>query len=273
MSKNLNDILSHVQFMAVSAACKASEAILKIYTSGNFQTERKSDDSPLTIADKTAHSIIADMLSASGFPVLSEEGKETAFEQRYKWEDYWLVDPLDGTKEFLKQNGEFTVNIAWMHASIPFFGVIAVPVEGTVFFGPVDGIVYCQTKEGSLKILNAGNSSGVKSENKAVRVVASRSHRDPLTEDFISSLEDPVLVSRGSSLKFLLLAEGLADVYPRFAPTMEWDTAAADAILRPLNISIRRIDDGKFLEYNKRDLRNPFFICRPENQHKLNRSC
>lgn len=264
MSKNLIEILSPVQFMAVSAASRAADAILMIYTSGNFQAEKKSDESPLTIADKTAHAIIVEALASSGFPVLSEEGMHTAWEDRIKWDDYWLVDPLDGTKEFLKQNGEFTVNIAWMHKNTPYFGVIAVPVEGTVYFGPVNGVVYCQDKEGELKILSAPKNVAAERDVFPVRVVASRSHRDPMTENFISALTDPVLVSKGSSLKFLLLAEGLADIYPRFAPTMEWDTAAADAILRALNISIRRIEDGKCLEYNKQDLRNPFFICRPE---------
>jgi len=273
MRNDLNILLDPVRLLALSAARKASEAILEIYRSGNFEAESKSDASPLTKADKTAHSIITDILSESGFPVLSEEGKEIEYDHRKDWDTFWLVDPLDGTKEFLKQNGEFTVNIALLRNGIPVFGVIAIPVEGTVYFGPADdGKVYCLSDNGDLKILKSANElrvdlTGAELELKSgrpTRVVASRSHRDSMTDDFISELNNPVLVSKGSSLKFLLLAEGKADVYPRFAPTMEWDTAAADAILRPLHISILRVDDGKNLEYNKRDLRNPFFICRPD---------
>jgi len=273
MRNDLSTLLSPVQLMALSAARKASDAIIEIYRSGSFEAERKADESPLTIADKAAHSIITGILSESGFPVLSEEGMQTDFEVRKNWETFWLVDPLDGTREFLKQNGEFTVNIALMKDGIPVFGVIAIPVDGTVYFGPADdGMVYRLSENDGIKALNpimasGANLSGIDGELNSeihTRVVASRSHRDTMTDDFISRLSNPVLVSKGSSLKFLLLAEGQADVYPRFAPTMEWDTAAADAILRPLNISIRRTEDGNKLEYNKRNLLNPFFICRPD---------
>ncbi|MFZ9982773.1 MAG: 3'(2'),5'-bisphosphate nucleotidase CysQ [Cyclobacteriaceae bacterium] len=274
MRQDVSDLLNPFELMALSAARKASAAILEIYHSGNFQAEQKADESPLTIADKTAHGIISKILAESGFPILSEEGIETDYDERKNWETFWLVDPLDGTKEFLKQNGEFTVNIALLRKDIPVFGVIAIPVERTVYFGPAkDGGVYCLEEETEvLKTVTATEVSGSDmaapavhpASDLAVRVVASRSHRDPKTEDFISGLKNPIIVSRGSSLKFLLLAERKADVYPRFAPTMEWDTAAADAILRPLNIRIRRIDDGKYLDYNKKNLRNPFFICRPD---------
>ena len=256
-----NGIPDDLAELVCNAVKKAADAILEVYYSDNFEAELKSDRSPLTIADKRSHDILCQMLVTTGFPVLSEEGANIPFDERKSWPFYWLVDPLDGTKEFLKKNGEFTVNVALMQNAVPIFGAISVPVEGRIYSGPVNGIIKCQEKDGNSRILLPAIPFDL--QKTGIRVVASRSHLDERTSRMIADLKEPVLVSKGSSLKFLLLAEGLADLYPRFAPTMEWDTAAADAMLRTLGIGINQAESGLPLQYNKQDLRNPFFICKP----------
>ena len=256
----LNDPKKLVELVA-EAAERASEAILDVYQSDNFHAELKNDQSPLTIADKRSHDIINVILSRANIPILSEEGTDIPFDVRQVWPMFWLVDPLDGTKEFLKKNGEFTVNIALMKDNQPVFGLIAIPVEGKIYYGPVNGEVICVENDGSSRKLELAASLDL--EKSGIRVVASRSHLDERTSNLIARLKEPVLVSKGSSLKFMLLAEGDADFYPRFAPTMEWDTAAADAMLRALNFRLTNPETGEELKYNKQDLKNPFFICRP----------
>lgn len=252
---------SNLVDLVCRAIGQASDAILDVYNSEPFQAELKSDYSPLTIADKKSHDILCQVLEATGYPVLSEEGADISYHDRKAWSWFWLVDPLDGTKEFLKKNGEFTVNVALMKGSIPVFGAIGLPVEGRIYFGPVDDKVFCKERDGSLRELKPSPSLDL--SQSGIRVVASRSHLDERTKEMIASMNEPVLVSRGSSLKFLLMADGQADLYPRFAPTMEWDTAAADAILRSLNFQILETESFKPLQYNKENLRNPFFICKP----------
>lgn len=241
---------------AIEAAKKASAGILEVYHSEDFQTETKGDQSPLTLADRKAHQIIVETLKPSGLPVLSEEGRAIPFEVRKEWEYFWMVDPLDGTKEFLKKNGEFTVNIALIHRNAPIAGVVSIPVGGVTYYGGKGIGVFRETADGVIQLAIRGpvdlNSSGL-------RVVASRSHMDERTTTFIASLNDPVLVSRGSSLKFMLLADGEADVYPRFAPTMEWDTAAPHALLIELGIQVINTETNEPLTYNKENLLNPFF--------------
>ncbi|MDZ4709715.1 MAG: 3'(2'),5'-bisphosphate nucleotidase CysQ [Saprospiraceae bacterium] len=242
---------------ALEAAQKACAAILEVYHSEDFQTEAKGDQSPLTLADKNAHQVIVETLKLSGLPVLSEEGRAIPYRVRKDWEYFWLVDPLDGTKEFLKKNGEFTVNIALIHRNTPVAGVVSIPVEGVTYYGGKGLGVFRETADGVIQLANRGpvdlNTSGL-------RVVASRSHMDERTTTFIASLNDPVLVSKGSSLKFMLLADGEADVYPRFAPTMEWDTAAPHALLIELGIRVIDTETNEPLTYNKENLLNPFFI-------------
>jgi 3'(2'), 5'-bisphosphate nucleotidase len=244
--------------LAISASEAACKEILEVYNSDDFQTESKGDNSPLTLADKKAHHIISSILSSSNLPILSEEGKHTSYEERKSWKKFWLVDPLDGTKEFLKRNGEFTVNIALIDNQQPVLGVVAIPVTGDVF--------YAQQKSGAF-VKRGGNvialplRSAIDLKKAGVRVVASRSHMSDETQAFIESLAEPILVSQGSSLKFMLLAEGKADVYPRFAPTMEWDTAAAHAIVNETGISVLQKDTSTPLLYNKVDLLNPYFLC------------
>ncbi|MBM3178453.1 MAG: 3'(2'),5'-bisphosphate nucleotidase CysQ [Bacteroidetes bacterium] len=253
--------------LAIASAKKAAEVILNVYQSGDFQTETKQDHSPLTIADRESHNIISSILAPAGLPLLSEEGKSIDFNTRTGWGRFWLVDPLDGTKEFLKRNGDFTVNIALIENGCPVLGVVCIPVTGEVY--------YAAKGSGSFKIDAASMvvklpiRSGIAVEDHGLRVVASRSHLDVRTERFIATLKEPVTVSRGSSLKFLLLAEGRADVYPRFAPTMEWDTAAAQIILEEAGISVINVDDGMPLQYNKPDLLNPFFLAVPGQPQRL----
>lgn len=252
---NSNELLP----IAIKAAEAACEEILTVYHSDDFQAELKGDQSPLTLADKRAHACIERYLSATGIPVLSEEGKSIPYDERKQWDYLWMVDPLDGTKEFLKRNGEFTVNIALIHNGKPIAGVVAVPVTGEVFYAAkgtgaflkVDGNTQPLAQRGAINLTSSG-----------LRVVASRSHMSEETAAFINSLQNPTLVSAGSSLKFMLLANNKADVYPRFAPTMEWDTAAAHAIVNEIGLRVFRQDSQEELNYNKQDLLNPYFCCR-----------
>ena len=251
----LEELMAH----AVRAARAASAAILEVWHSGDFEQEKKSDDSPLTRADRAAHQVIIDLLHPAGLPVLSEEGMDIPFEVRRMWSFFWMVDPLDGTKEFLNRNGDFTVNIALMEKNRPVAGVVAVPVEHKLYLGgPAWGA--WSMGQGSER-MPLPTAERIALHQPGIRVVASRSHRDERTEACIAALDRPILMSRGSSLKFMLLAEGKADFYPRFAPTMEWDTAAAQAILEATGTGVRAEENGEQLRYNKEDLRNPFFSC------------
>ncbi len=243
---------------ALKAAQFASKEILDVYESGNFQSELKGDNSPLTLADKRAHQAITTILLSSNFPILSEEGKTIPYEERRAWEHFWMVDPLDGTKEFLKRNGEFTVNIAFIHKNKPVLGVVAVPVTGDVYYA-VDHDAFIKRKGSEKKLAHRGR---IDLHQSALRVVASRSHMNEDTQQFINSLQHPSLVSSGSSLKFMLLAEGAADVYPRYAPTMEWDTAASQAIVNAVGLQVIQQGTSEELVYNKPNLLNPnFLVC------------
>jgi 3'(2'), 5'-bisphosphate nucleotidase len=249
--------------LVISAAKKASKSILEIYQHPQQKIWLKEDNSPLTLADKTSHEIIMESLSKTGIPVLSEEGKNIPFEKRKHWTYFWLVDPLDGTKEFLNRNDEFTVNIALIHKNNPVWGLIMVPVSGKCYYGGPGEGAFLQENEHLLEL--KPNAKLWDKNSKSKRVVVSRSHLDRDTLAFISDLKDPVLISMGSSLKFMMLAEGKADVYPRFAPTMEWDTAAAHAILNGLGWEIYSLDTGLPLTYNKKELVNPGFVAKAKS--------
>ncbi len=252
-----NELLS----TAVEAALSAGRDIMAIYDdpSSDFGIERKADNSPLTRADKAAHARIMTYLEPTDIPVLSEEGAHLPFDVRRQWRRLWIVDPLDGTKEFIKRNGEFTVNIALVEDGVPVMGVIYVPVKRQLYYG-VAGQGAVKEEEGvsSPLPLSVGE--------RPFTVVASRSHLSPETADFIEDLRrehpDLELVSSGSSLKICLVAEGKADIYPRHAPTMEWDTAAGDAIARAAGRIVVDALTGEPLRYNKEDLHNPWFIVR-----------
>lgn len=244
--------------LACHAARLAGEAILDIYGETDFQIVEKADSSPLTAADLAAHGLIKETLAPSGLPLLSEEGRQLDYETRRDWPRFWLVDPLDGTKEFIKRNGEFTVNIALVEAQTPILGVVYVPVTDVLYAG-LAGVGAFKESQGVREPIQALEA---RLSDPGLKVVASRSHRDAQTEAFLAGLAQPEVVSMGSSLKFMLLAEGAAQVYPRFAPTMEWDTAAAEAILTAAGGSILKMPEAVPMVYNKPDLLNPFFLAR-----------
>jgi 3'(2'), 5'-bisphosphate nucleotidase len=236
-----------------------------------FDVEYKEDHSPLTIADKISNDIISSGLKSTEFPfVVSEEMIEIPYEERKDWKNFWLVDPLDGTKEFVKRNGEFTVNIALMHNGLPVFGLIYLPVPQTLYFA-IKG-------RGAYRVLDAGNFTyqwmdqlmkvaeklPLFQPKKQYTIVASRSHLSPETEAFINKEKEKHgnvnTVSAGSSIKFCLVAEGKADTYPRFAPTMEWDSAAGQIIVEEIGKKVLNMETNKTLSYNKKSLLNPSFL-------------
>ncbi len=263
-----NSSLAYAELLeqAKRAALAGGKAILEVYNSADFGVELKSDNSPLTKADQAAHEAIVTLLKGTNLPILSEEGRDIPYNEREKWSSFWMVDPLDGTKEFIRRNGEFTVNIALIENNQPVLGIVYCPVLDKLFFGgsAVNGS-WLTTKETTIQLQAFANMS--LAELKAtsqVKIVASRSHLNQETEAFISSCVDPQTVSMGSSLKFLVIAEGDAHLYPRFAPTMEWDTAAANGVLCGLGYRTLKVEAGEVtaepLLYNKRDLLNPHFL-------------
>lgn len=251
----------------ISAALEAGRAIMDIYThpDTDWQVERKADNSPLTLADRRSHEVIARALAHTPHPLLSEEGAHLPYEERRHWTTLWIVDPLDGTKEFLKRNDEFTVNIALVSEGTPVMGVIYVPAKHVLFWGTREGGAFrAEVDPATLQRGEAQRISAASHEARPYRVVASRSHLSPETQQFIDALRpahpDLETVSAGSSLKLCLVAEGRADVYPRLAPTMEWDTAAGHAIALAAGCTVTDAATGLPLTYNKPDLHNPFFI-------------
>jgi 3'(2'), 5'-bisphosphate nucleotidase len=245
--------------IAIQAVEVASEKILSVYNSADFQVNLKDDNSPLTLADRESHSAIENLLKQTALPMLSEEGKSIPYEVREAWKYFWLIDPLDGTKEFIKRNGEFTVNIALIENQTPILGVVSVPVTGETYYSS-HGCGAFVKRPGTVERVMERTPADL--AQKGLRVVASRSHMNEETEMFIQKLDTPELVSAGSSLKFILLAVGRADVYPRFAPTMEWDTAAAHAVINEIGLSVVDTQTGDSLKYNKQNLLNPNFLCR-----------
>lgn len=257
---------------AIIASIEAGKEILKVYGYSDFEIKIKSDNSPLTIADKRAHNVITDYLNNTGLPILSEEGRNIPFDERKNWTRFWLVDPLDGTKEFIKRNEEFTVNIALIENGEPIAGVVYIPVNGTLFLGTIEDGAF-RFSDANKLLNNISNPNWFEFADKLpevlnngpFRVVASRSHMNPETEEYIDKLKQnhPVIeiVSIGSSLKLCLIAEGEADIYPRFGPTNEWDTAAGHAIIKASGGKVVLADNMELpLVYNKKDLLNPFFI-------------
>ncbi|WP_034760022.1 3'(2'),5'-bisphosphate nucleotidase CysQ [Rossellomorea vietnamensis] len=248
----------------IEIAIGAGKKILEVYEDA-YTIHEKEDRSPLTIADQLSHSHIQTELSNlfPTIPILSEEGASIPFKERKNWSSFWLVDPLDGTKEFIKKNGEFTVNIALIQGNRPVLGIIYAPVTDTLY--------YAEKNKGAYKLMTASSlekrkqvkintaSSGVK------KIVISRSHLSDATQDYIEDLQRQVgkldFTSIGSSLKFCLIADGSAHYYPRLAPTMEWDTAAGQIIVEEANGQVSEFETGAHLVYNKKVLTNPSFIC------------
>jgi 3'(2'), 5'-bisphosphate nucleotidase len=246
---------------AIKAAIEAGNEILDVYYNFDFGVEFKSDNSPLTIADKRAHLAIIKILNATDIPVLSEEGKSIPFEERKTWNLFWLVDPLDGTKEFIKRNDEFTVNIALVEGNSPIAGVVYVPVTTELFWGNHSGSFKAMVENEGLNNIQRLPSIITK-ENFVI--AGSKSHMNPETEEFIQRLDKkgkPVEIkSKGSALKICMVAEGVADIYPRLAPTMEWDTAAGHAIVKFAGREIVQFENKSPLVYNKENLLNPWFV-------------
>ncbi len=237
-------------------AAEAGDRILKIYAT-DFTVNLKADQSPVTAADMAANDAIVKGLKrlTPDLPVLSEESAATPFAERQRWDSYWLVDPLDGTKEFISRNGDFTVNIALIRNHAPVAGVVYLPVENLSYYGVVDAGAYCRKPAAAPQPIHVRPLDG-----KPARVVASRSHRGELLDGYLAKLGAHEIVSRGSALKFCLLAEGSADVYPRLGPTSEWDTGAGHAVLLAAGGQVINVD-GSPLRYNTREsLLNPHFI-------------
>ena len=244
--------------IALEAAVKAGENIMEVYNSTeSINYEKKADDSPLTIADKKSHNTIIDFLKDTDIDIISEESKSIEYLERKNWEEYWLIDPLDGTKEFIKKNGEFTVNIALIKNNKPHLGVVYCPVKKILYWNDNDKKVFKREKEETREIKKR---KPINENEEGLRVVVSRSHMSEETSEYVNKLTRPKLISCGSSLKFLYIADNKADIYPRFGPTMEWDTAAAHSILNALEIHVINLDTGRELSYNKENLLNPYFI-------------
>lgn len=255
--------------LSIKLSLEAGREILRVYEE-EFTVNRKSDDSPLTIADISSHEIISAGLAVTGIPVLSEEGKDIPYEIRSKWEYLWLVDPLDGTKEFLKRNGEFTVNIALIADKKPVLGVIHAPAKKVIYYAIKGSGAYRSLINNKSRIETIPESQrlpiNIKDNLSTLRIVASRSHLSSETEAYIKGLKenykDISFFSAGSSLKFCLIAEGKADIYPRFSPTMEWDTAAGQIIVEEAGGEVLDAGTGRPLVYNKENLINPYFVVR-----------
>lgn len=255
--------------IAIKASLEAGEVIMKIYEAP-FDVELKDDKSPLTEADKQANDVINSYLKPTNIPIISEENKQTDYSVRKGWNTCWVVDPVDGTKEFIKRNGEFTVNIALVSDKKPILGVIYVPATKVLYVADVQNKTAFKAElkshqtsvESVLEIAQPLKPQSV--SDKQIRVVGSRSHMSQETLDYTDSLKNEgkevEIVSKGSSLKFCLVAEGNADVYPRFAPTMEWDTAAGQAICNAVGVEVISKETDQPLLYNKENLLNPWFL-------------
>lgn len=256
--------------IAVRVSMVAASAIMRVYQKADFNVDMKSDDSPLTDADRKAHQIIVDALESTSVPILSEEGRHIPWEERKGWHQLWVVDPLDGTKEFVKRNGEFTVNIALVQEGTPVFGVIYAPVLERLYFGGRGLGAYGCTREmedlpDDLAVLTKQcEKLPLTGSRSSYVIMGSRSHATPELEAFVEKkreeMEDVEFISAGSSLKICRVAEGAADIYPRLGPTMEWDTAAGQGIVEGAGRSVTVWETGEPLKYNRKDLLNPWFV-------------
>jgi len=277
MSRERDELLVR----AARAAVLAGRAILEVYAA-EIEVEFKADRSPLTLADRRSHALIVGLLKPTGIPILSEEGRDIPHAQRRGWRRLWIVDPLDGTKEFVKRLGEFTVNIALVEDRRPTLGAVFVPVKNVLYFGRAEDGSFRLEDPGAITVLAAGAGGEdpraaldrLRAHSRQLPVdveahapfviVGSRSHATPELHAYVDQkqreLGEVTFVSAGSSLKYCLVAEGRADVYPRLGPTMEWDTAAGQVIAEAAGASVLRHDTGEPLRYNKEDLLNPWHI-------------
>lgn len=263
ISEQLDTLLEPV----IDITRSAGDAIMEIYQK-DFSIYEKSDESPLTEADLAAHKIIVQRLAdISDYPILSEESADISWQERQTWQTYWLVDPLDGTKEFIKKNGEFTVNIALIHQGSPVLGVVNAPAINEIYAGVIGGSCFKEHSDKSRNALQPANST----QAQQLKVVGSRSHQSPEIAGFLEALgKDSELVAMGSSLKLCLVAEGKAHLYPRLGPTSEWDTAAAHAVVNAAGGKVTLMqqndagiwqDSGDELLYNQKEsVLNPYFL-------------
>ncbi len=259
---------------ALRASKEAGDAILEVYRT-DFDVDIKDDKSPLTEADRKSHDVICERLaSVSAIPIMTEEGRSVPYEERKEWGSYWLVDPLDGTKEFVNRNGEFTVNIALIENRRPCWGVVFMPVTNTMYwgggaFGSKKCIIPQNADPDYEQLFESGDHIQAVLPGNVITVVASRSHMNEETKAFVEKLKEHYsgveLVSSGSSLKLCRVAEGAAHLYPRLGPTMEWDTAAAQAIVEGAGGEVLKFETLSSLAYNKEDLLNPHFLVKPVN--------
>jgi len=263
--------MQNLYLKAINASVLAGIKIIEIYNKFDNNVNYKSDNSPLTEADLSSNQIINNILSDTQIPIISEENKQIPYDERKNWKTFWLIDPLDGTKEFINKRSDFTVNIALIENNSPVFGVIYIPVKKSLFFGikSIGSYKIENVTEEFLTFENLKENSILLpqlSDNKTFRVVASKSHFDEKTNNFIEDLKKThtqiELINVGSSLKLCSIAEGTADIYPRFAPTMEWDIAAGHAIINAAGGIVYDINSNKELIYNKENLLNPCFIAK-----------
>jgi len=236
-------------------AKEAGEAVMEIYKK-DFDVEFKEDNSPLTKADLKANAIICKSLQKQypDIPIISEENTNIDYNIRKNWEYYWCIDPIDGTKEFVKKNGEFAINIGLIHNGIPVLGVVYAPVFNELYYAKKDEGAYKNGQKLPLFIN--------KNLEDKITIATSKSHQNSDTQKYLDSIKikEKNIIVKGSSLKLCIVAEGIADIYPRLSPTMEWDTAAADAIVRISGKMTYQFDTNTPLEYNKEDLLNPWFM-------------
>jgi len=244
-----------------SIAKKAGDEIMSIYQQ-DFDVDYKKDNSPLTKADIRSNEVIIKNLENlySDIPILSEENKEIPYKIRKNWEYFWLIDPLDGTKEFVKKNGEFTVNIALIHENVPILGAIYAPALNLLYYAQKGKGAFKQEKNKKPQRLPIYKHT----KDDALKVIASKSHYNQETKEFVDNLKNQYkkieFIHIGSSLKLCLVAEGKADIYPRLAPTMEWDIAAGQTIVEESKGKITKYKTKEFLRYNKQNLLNPYFV-------------
>ncbi len=277
----------------IDAAIQAGKAVLDVYAT-DFAVDHKADDSPLTLADRKSHRILVEALAPTQLPVLSEEGRHLTYAERRDWQRFWLLDPLDGTKEFVKRNGEFTINIALIDQQAPVLGVIYVPVHDVLYFGTITG--------GAFKLASADKAwaqiTAKETDSDTIRqtlirvsdplpspssipevftIVGSRSHSTPEVDQIKQEMAqihgDVALISAGSSLKLCMVAEGRAHLYPRTGPTMEWDTAAGQAIAEAAGARVLEFESGRPLLYNKENLLNPWFVVKRKQPFKAESGC
>jgi len=275
----------------IDAAIQAGKAVLDVYAT-DFTVDHKADDSPLTLADRKSHRILVEALAPTQLPVLSEEGRHLTYKERKDWQRFWLLDPLDGTKEFVKRNGEFTINIALVDRQAPVLGVIYVPVHDVLYFGTTTGgafklasadkewsqIVSAKTDDVHRRQALVEKSDPLpcpSSVPTVFTIVGSRSHSTPEVDQIKQEMAqihgEVALISAGSSLKLCMVAEGRAHLYPRTGPTMEWDTAAGQAIAEAAGARVLEFESGRPLLYNKENLLNPWFVVKREQQLKAER--